>query len=1028
LSLLCLPQEQERIVAPQLSETAAWAASHDAEIFETLVAANPVVMLRSDVLSSTEGHRTSLVDACLSACAQGSIHYREWGRDRDYRKLDHPGLAEQVRPWIIDKGRPAAARIAALDILRASPKLLLEQELVSISLDPGDDERVRSDALRSLSQHAETLGDASRRGLVPLALGDAGADEDDELRGLALPIVWPRALGTEEMVASLILPRNTSLLGAAYHSFLTDKLVAALSKDHLAAAIRGFAGRVREFAARDAIARMPVEELAGRLIVRGCQAIEDDAACEATAALVDAVAGAWWEPSLDQLHESALLESDTTRRRLAAAMVAALSSSERSYDVRRGARLRQADLSWALSSLVDAASDTEKRAWSSIVFSLWGGDEAGYELIYPVALREPVLHERFSLWIDGIPLDSKVAADCRAAHELRPTMERESEAADRLDSEGFQRLAEALLTDIADGDAGRCCNRWTNIVHLLQDRPTDASADDVSLDDLTRLPGYACLGPGLQARLPAAARAYLEQRDPGTNAEGSWWAEPQGPSLRARFGVLALALLEKRSTADLDALGPDIWARWAPAVLCDPAPDRDGALFRTCLGQARKATLQALRERLAVMIEGKSGIGFAEILRDYWDEEIGAIVAEAASDPRIIPDALASAIGVLVEHRHPSAHRLIETTTTRDTGDGSTIARAAALLAAGLSAAFEQHWPTLKIVMRRDPQLAKAVILRQCDAVMDEPIDRFASLPVDELAELYLFLASHFPEGDGIANGWVTPEHHVQRLRDLIPARLAERGTSEAVAALEQLASELPASAKLLGRHIVDARNALRTKSWIAPAPAAVLELAARSGNRLVRSDLELQVAILAALEDLQAELQGANPLARLLWDKTTPKDENLVSDYVKHEIHSRLSATGAIANREVEIRAPGSADQGQRTDILVQAYKRPSGRVPEERIATVVVEVKGCWHSKLYNAMETQLRDRYLAGGGYRCGIYLVGWFVCDRWNNAEVAARKAYADDTIESVRARLDQQALDLSGPNRTLRAFVLDARIR
>ena len=33
---------------------------------------------------------------------------------------------------------------------------------------------------------------------------------------------------------------------------------------------------------------------------------------------------------------------------------------------------------------------------------------------------------------------------------------------------------------------------------------------------------------------------------------------------------------------------------------------------------------------------------------------------------------------------------------------------------------------------------------------------------------------------------------------------------------------------------------------------------------------------------------------------------------------------------------------------------------------------------------METQLRDRYLAGVSSRHGIYLVGWFLCDRWDRS--------------------------------------------
>ena len=76
---------------------------------------------------------------------------------------------------------------------------------------------------------------------------------------------------------------------------------------------------------------------------------------------------------------------------------------------------------------------------------------------------------------------------------------------------------------------------------------------------------------------------------------------------------------------------------------------------------------------------------------------------------------------------------------------------------------------------------------------------------------------------------------------------------------------------------------------------------------------------------------------------------------------------------------------------------------------------------------MKTQLRDRYLKDNGYRCGIYLVAWFVCERWPRARAAKRKPGPQDTIEAWRDRLAQEAQDLSVDGFRLRAFVLDARV-
>lgn len=195
-----------------------------------------------------------------------------------------------------------------------------------------------------------------------------------------------------------------------------------------------------------------------------------------------------------------------------------------------------------------------------------------------------------------------------------------------------------------------------------------------------------------------------------------------------------------------------------------------------------------------------------------------------------------------------------------------------------------------------------------------------------------------------------------------------------------------------------------------------------------MRSDIELQHVVLMALTDLQQKLQSATPLARALWNESgkswTPKDENFISDWITVSIRDSLTSSGSIANREVEIRASRSAEVGQRMDIHVQAVVRSPGRLEADPIATVIVEVKECWHRELLTAMRTQLRDRYLKDTNIRCGIYLVGWFLCDRWGAPKVAGRTPSANCDFQIVTACFNRQAKEFSGSRFCLEAMVID----
>jgi hypothetical protein len=76
---------------------------------------------------------------------------------------------------------------------------------------------------------------------------------------------------------------------------------------------------------------------------------------------------------------------------------------------------------------------------------------------------------------------------------------------------------------------------------------------------------------------------------------------------------------------------------------------------------------------------------------------------------------------------------------------------------------------------------------------------------------------------------------------------------------------------------------------------------------------------------------------------------------------------------------------------------------------------------------MKSQLVGRYLQGGSYRHGLYLVGWFRCDRWDKMDSRWKKKRAW-TREKADEELAEQAQALSTEGKQIRAFVLDATTR
>ena len=97
--------DPEGHVVPQLSETAAWLTASNREVLAALVRGDPQVLLDADAAALSEDDRSLIVGSLLDALQSGRANDRDWDLHRQYTKLQYPGLADQLGPWIIDKNR-----------------------------------------------------------------------------------------------------------------------------------------------------------------------------------------------------------------------------------------------------------------------------------------------------------------------------------------------------------------------------------------------------------------------------------------------------------------------------------------------------------------------------------------------------------------------------------------------------------------------------------------------------------------------------------------------------------------------------------------------------------------------------------------------------------------------------------------------------------------------------------------------------------------------------------------------------------
>jgi len=372
------------------------------------------------------------------------------------------------------------------------------------------------------------------------------------------------------------------------------------------------------------------------------------------------------------------------------------------------------------------------------------------------------------------------------------------------------------------------------------------------------------------------------------------------------------------------------------------------------------------------------------------------------------------------------------------------IAAAAALIAGDADAG----WDIIGTRLGEDRAFARDVLLFGAQNERLRDPGAASRLSADRLADLYQIAQREFPhETDPWYVGAYSPGPNdlIRDWRDGLLSVLESRATDEAVEALARIAAASPARDWLVQTWL-RASAARISARWAGTPPRTLMAMAEQPHLRQVRSSEQLLDILEESLDRLQRDLQGELRSVVGLWDEQRPrprraaagrmsrgaakratstwrpKDEGHLANEIARHLRRDLGERGVIVGRElvVQVGISGGAP-GLRTDLDIRA--RPAGAsaatVPDIR---VIIEVKGSWNREVLTAMRTQLVEDYLNSLDVRHGIYLVGAYTCDAWEESEEKRRSARLGSRAE-LQCRLSEQALELSSPLRQVRAVVL-----
>ncbi len=1017
---LLMHHEDQGQVIPQLQETAAWFASMDLAFFRSLVTSDPQVLLRSDI-AKADTDRATLVQGLLEGFEAHRLLDDDWDQRIDYRKLKHPRLAAQLEPYIVDRTKDVITRRVAIDIAEACELGSLQSALAQLALDPTDAQVPRVRAAHAVQRVGDSV---TKLLLLPLASG-SDTDPNDELKGIALRTLYPEVITQSDVFGLIARPRNDRFYGA-YSRFLHE-LRTSLSPSCLPAALQWAAvqpsrhlqdGAIRDLL--DAVLRLAWENalepaIVGPLAVVVAHRLADH--------------DKLWTASKESKGSGVAVDIDTeARRKILGELIetaAPIKNGTVALAYSHPALVRPEDLPWLLSRLRSEALPADRSRWIELVTFLFARelDASRIDAVLEAVETQSDLASALAPLVTPIVLESDEATRLKHQYEEHKRMLEKNEPP-LLDPSPEKRV-ETSLSLAESGDP----HGWSQLLQDLTLEPRSTYYGDQWEVEVTAFPGWQAATESTRSRAIDVAKRFITEADPQNEA----WVGQGSIRVVAMDGYRALRLVQAVDPRWLDSLDSATWRRWVPIIIAYPrfqSSAADGDLISRAHRLWPYEVASTVTRLIAKENEESGNIFAHRAVEHCWDDVLADSLLAKAQDPTFAP----TAVSELLEHGMTKGdNRFADAAIDMLTLPVSPAQRPRAVDAAEtlFRLATDRAWVAIWAAIQHDAAFGRDVLVKAATRIHHDARVIASKLSAAQVADLYIWTEQQFPEREDPKrkNGIVSPRESVADLRDGLLKHLSNCGETTVLKEVDRIAVALPHVSTLRFTRVFARRAVLKT-TWRPTTPAHFAQLGRSHDARLVESGEQLLELIIESLARLESAFQGETPEARAVWDDRGaagyfPNDENSFSDHVKRHLVRDLKERGIVLNREVEIRKSVGPGSGERTDIQVDALVQgPSGSYD---MIKVIIEVKGCWHDEVATAIETQLLQRYLRDNDCHHGLYLVGWFGCERWS-ARDSRKKKVPWATITDARVQLEAQAGALSSADATVVAHVLDATLR
>jgi predicted NACHT family NTPase len=822
LGLITHPLDSSGKLIPQLRGVSIWLANLMPDLTRYVAEREPLLLLKCDLVDTDDKFKEILVKTLFTLYDEKKLPYPSWQEQSLYGKVNHPRLAEQLSEYIFNNNYNIMSKIFAIRVARTCRLDMLQDGLAKIALDASQDIRLRKEAAHNIVDFGT---DELKKKLRPLATGDAGADPDDELKGLGLEALWPNSIGPNELFCIITPPKNEHFSGN--YSVFFYEIVPHIQPSDLPVALKWIETQQIE----DDLSSFSY--LADRIMLKALNYLNHlevvDGLARAMISRHKSDEGHITRFIRDLEFKETLIKDDTKRRLLLSAMVPLFDNMSDLHVLiySNPAMITNEDFGWIIEQIKTSKYIDHQHRWARLANYIIDKTKVDQiSLILSVYHTNPGIHPEFAPLITPIALNSPKADKIRQRYfEMQELIEKREERKELLNPPPATRIAN-LLERCESGDY----EAWWQLNLDLTLEPDSKRYGNELEPDLTSLPGWKEANVLTRDRIIQIAFDYISSQEP----EISLWLGTNKIHRPATAGYKAFWLLFNERHHLFASISHDTWVKWAPAIIAYPShlmnissKDIRNELISRAYQHAPKSVIDAL---IILIDKNCAELGRVSIigdLEDIWDGGLHQALLAKARDGKLNPECISDLLDFLLAHDSREARKYAESLFL--SSYPGEVTRQQAIIIGGnlLIHLSDSSWTIIWQIIENNIEMGKEIILYAASKSYRQGKILEKSPKEDYLAKLFIWLYHNCPPSEysiPLGGFTYTPEYQIAELRDSIIRHLKERGTLAAVEALAQIAKEFPQE-DWFNWMVPEAQQIFLQQSWISNEPSYIREL-----------------------------------------------------------------------------------------------------------------------------------------------------------------------------------------------------------